>query len=106
MGSLAYIGKLILFRLIAFKKQHNQKRIVQSLAILSFFTLLFIIGLFIGFMILWFLWFRVLYLPLFVKISGVVLVAPYLGAVGAIFGLSKGIEFGLKTSKIDLLSGQ
>ena len=106
MGSLAYIGKLILFRLIALKKQPDQKRIVQSLAILAVFCLLLIIGLFIVFMILWFFWFRTLYLPLFVKIGGAVLVAPYLGAAGAIFCLSKGIEFGLKTSKIDLLSGQ
>ena len=102
-GSLFYIGRLSILQLIALKKQSRPKPVVRAVCIFAFLGLVLIIGLFMIFIILWFFWFRTLYLPLFVKICGLILVPPYLGVIVAIYQLSRGVEFGLGTSKIGLL---
>ena len=63
------------------------------------------IGVSVGFIMVRFLWFPDYPLPIVLKIAGIVLVVPYLGCLGAIFGLNPAIEFGSSASKIakDLL---
>ena len=101
-GSLFYISKTWLHQLFELKNQSTLLPVLRIGSTLVFLGTVFIIGLFIGFMVLWFFWFRELYLPLYIKLIGIIFIVPYLGGLAIIHALSKGVEFGLKTSKIKL----
>ena len=103
-GSLFYIGKTGIHQLFELSNQSTLLPVMRIGGMLVFLGTVFIIGLFIGFMVLWFFWFRELYLPLYIKLIGIIFIVPYLGGLATIHALSKGVEFGLKTSKIKLNS--
>jgi len=105
-GSLFYIVRTGIHQWFELRSQPSlMPAVMPIIGRLALLGTVFIVGLFIGFMILWFFWFRELSLPLYIKLIGIIITVPYLGGLATVHALSKGVEFGLKTSKIKLDSG-
>jgi len=100
-GSIFLLVKMLALQLIDWKdsRQSGSNRI-GLIGKTALIVITIAIGVFVGLFMVRFLWFPDFPLPTSLKIAGIVLVVPYLGCLGAIFGLNPAIEFGSSASKI------
>lgn len=100
-GSIFMLIKTLAFQLVGWKdsRKSGSSRIglIGRMALMVFAIGT---GAFIGFFMVRFLWFPDYPLRTSLKIAGIVMVVPYLGCLGAIFGLNPAVEFGSSASKI------
>lgn len=100
-GSIFMLIKTLAFQLVDWRDSRNSGSNRIGLIGKTALTVIAIgIGVFVGFIMVRFLWFPGYPLSTSLKIVGIVLVVPYLGCLGAIFGLNPAIEFGSSASKI------